>query len=147
MAVGLSIEESKFQKFKEKIIDLAKKIDPSKKKKIIEIEQLVNIDEITKKDVESLKRLEPFGEGNRTPCFAFENLKIDSIRSLTEGKHLKLALKDNNNNYIDAIGFNLGELAEEFKLGDRVDLAGTLEINSFNGLDNIQINLKDVKKV
>ena len=80
------------------------------------------------------------------PIFAFKNLKIDSIRALTEGKHLKLTLKNNENTYIDAIGFNLGHLANEFVIGDRVDIAGSLEINSFNGVDNIQINLKDVMK-
>ena len=47
---------------------------------------------------------------------------------------------------MDAIGFNLGNLSEEYKIGDRVDIAGNLEINSFNGRENIQINLKDMMK-
>ena len=96
--------------------------------------------------VQSLSLLEPFGEANKMPIFAFKNLKIDSIRSLTDGKHLKLGLKSNNNNYVNAIGFNLGHLADDYKIGDRIDLAGNLEINSFNGVDNIQINIKDLMK-
>ena len=95
--------------------------------------------------VESLKELEPFGEENKMPVFAFKNLKIDSIRALSEGKHLKLTLKDNKN-MVNAIGFNLGELSNEYKIGDKVDVVGNLEINSFNGVDNIQINIKDVMK-
>ena len=95
--------------------------------------------------VESLKELEPFGEGNKMPIFAFKNLKIDSIRALSEGKHLKLTLK-NNNTIINAIGFNLGHLSEEYRIGDKVDVAGVLEINSFNGVDAIQINMKDIMK-
>ena len=79
------------------------------------------------------------------PIFAFKNLKIDSIRALSEGKHLKLTLKDNNN-IINAIGFNMGNLVEEYKMGDKVDVAGVLEINTFNGVDNIQINMKDIMK-
>ena len=78
--------------------------------------------------------------------FAFKALKIQSIRSLTDGKHLKLSLKSNNNTFVNAIGFNLGHLASEFTIGDKVDVAGNLEINSFNGVDSIQINLKDVMK-
>ena len=78
--------------------------------------------------------------------FAFKNLRIDSIRALSEGKHLKLTLKSNNNTYINAIGFNLGYLADEFIIGDKVDIAGNIEINSFNGTDSIQINLKDIMK-
>ena len=113
---------------------------------VINIDMLLNLDELTKEMVESLSLLEPFGEGNKMPIFAFKNLKIDSIRALTEGKHLKLTLKTNNNTYINAIGFNLGYLSEEYKIGDRIDVVGNLEINSFNGVDSIQINLKDLMK-
>ena len=79
------------------------------------------------------------------PIFAFRNLKIDSIRALSEGKHIKLTLKDNNN-IINAIGFNLGKIAEDYRIGDKIDVVGTLEINSFNGVDSLQINIKDVMK-
>ena len=95
--------------------------------------------------VDSLKELEPFGEANKMPIFAFRNLKIDSIRSLSEGKHLRLSVKDNKN-IINAIGFNMGTLADTYRIGDRVDIAGNLEINSFNGVDSIQINIKDIMK-
>ena len=79
------------------------------------------------------------------PIFAFKNLKIDSIRALSEGKHLKLTLKDNNT-IVSAIGFNMGELAQDYRIGDKIDVVGTLEINSFNGTDSIQINMKDLMK-
>ena len=45
---------------------------------------------VLKELIESLNLLEPLGEGNRMPIFAFRNLRIDSIRALTDGKHLKL---------------------------------------------------------
>ena len=74
-----------------------------------------------------------------------KNLKIHSIRALSEGKHLKLSLKDDNY-WIDSIGFNLGHLAEEYRIGDKIDVVGTLEINQYNGRESIQINLKDIRK-
>ena len=43
-------------------------------------------------------------------------------------------------------GFNIGYLADEYRIGDKIDIAGVLEINSFNGENNIQINIKDVMK-
>ena len=88
--------------------------------------------------VESLKELEPFGEGNKMPVFAFKNLKIDSIRALSEGKHLKLTLKEGNT-VVNAIGFNMGELVEDYRIGDRIDVVGVLEVNTFNGVDTLQI--------
>ena len=80
------------------------------------------------------------------PIFAFKNLKIDSIRALTGGKHLKLVLKTNRNTFIDAIGFNLGGFSEDFKIGDKIDVVGNLDLNTFNNKENIQINLKDIMK-
>ena len=95
--------------------------------------------------VEELKKLEPFGEGNKTPIFVYKGLKVNSIRSLSEGKHLKLTLKEEGN-VIDAIGFNMGKLVEDYKIEDKVDVAGTLEINEFNGRRSVQINVKDIMK-
>ena len=146
MAVGVSLKKDKFEALKEKFEKLTDESNIKNALPVINIDMSLNIDEVTKDMVESLKLLEPYGEANKTPIFAFKNLKIDSIRALTEGKHLKLTLKSNNSTYVDAIGFNLGYLSEEYKIGDRVDIVGNLEINSFNGVDRIQINLKDLMK-
>lgn len=75
----------------------------------------------------------------------FQKFKNRFNKSLSNGKHLKLTLKDNKN-IVNAIGFNLGNLVTEYKIGDKVDIVGNLEINSFNGVDNIQINIKDLMK-
>lgn len=146
MAVGLSVSKDDFEQFKEEFLKIVKEYDISKKVPIIQIESNINIDEINMDIVKSISLLEPFGESNKMPIFAFKNLKIDSIRSLSEGKHLKLSLRSNKNTYINAIGFNLGEYAEEYKIGDKVDVAGNLGINSFNGMETIQINIKDLKR-
>ena len=146
MAVGLSINRENLPKLKEKFEELAKEAHLEETYPTINIDTIINIDNVNKEMVESLSLLEPIGEGNKMPIFAFKNLKIDSIRSLTEGKHLKLILKSNNNTYINAIGFNLGYLVDEFVIGDKVDVVGCLEINSFNGTDSVQINLKDIMK-
>ena len=40
----------------------------------------------------------------------------------------------------------MGHLVNDYLLGDKVDVLGNLEINSFNGRENVQINLKDIRK-
>lgn len=145
MAVGINVKKDKFEEFKEMLEEIAKEKHIEEIVPILKIDSLISLDEISKEMVDSLKELEPFGEENKMPLFAFKNLKIDSIRALSEGKHLKLTLKDNKN-IVNAIGFNLGELSNEYRIGDKVDVVGNLEINSFNGVDNIQINIKDIMK-
>lgn len=146
MAVGLSIKKDNMPLLKERFEEISKKANIEEMVPSIKIDSAINIDNVNKEMVESLELLEPIGEGNKMPIFAFKNLKIDSIRALSEGKHLKLTLKSNNNTYINAIGFNLGYLVNEFIIGDKIDLAGNIEINSFNGTDSIQINIKDIMK-
>ena len=145
MAVGINVKKENFEKFKEKFEEIAKQKHIEEIVPILKIDALINLDEIDKNIVGSLKKLEPFGEENKMPLFAIKNLKIDSIRALSEGKHLKLTLKDNKN-IINAIGFNLGYMSTEYKIGDKIDVVGNLEINTFNGVDNIQINIKDLMK-
>ena len=38
------------------------------------------------------------------------------------------------------------ELADEYIIGDKIDVAGALEINSYGGMDNLQINIKDIMR-
>ena len=145
MAIGININKDKIEEFKKEFEKIAKEKEVDKIIPILNLDAEIKLDDVNKEMVDSLKELEPFGEANKMPIFAFRNLKIDSIRSLSEGKHLRLSVKDNKN-IINAIGFNMGALADMYRIGDRVDIAGNLEINLFNGVDSIQINIKDIMK-
>ena len=145
MAIGITIKKDNFDKFANELEQIAKDSKIDEIVPIINVDAKINLNEVSRETVESLKQLEPFGEGNKTPIFALKNLKVDSIRSLSEGKHIKMTLKDGNS-VVNAIGFNLGYLADEYRIGDKIDVVGTLEINSLNGVDSLQINVKDVMK-
>lgn len=145
MAVGLSLKKENFQKFADKFEEIAKKAHTEEIESVINIDEEITLKDVNIETVESLKALEPFGEANKLPVFIYKNLKIDSIRALSEGKHLKLTLKDGNT-IINGIGFNMGKYAEEFRISDKIDVLGVLEINSFNGRDTIQINMRDIRK-
>ena len=145
MAVGLSLKKENLAKFTEEFNAIAKHAHTEEIISVINIDKEINLKDITIENVNSLKMLEPFGEANKMPLFIYKNLKIDSIRALSEGKHLKLTLKDGNT-IVNAIGFNMGKYSEEYLIGDRIDVVGVLEINSFNGKDMVQINMKDIRK-
>lgn len=145
MAVGLSLKKENIEAFKKAFETIVDKANIDKLLPVIYIDSQITKRDMEKETVTQLKLLEPFGEANKMPIFLYKNLKIDSIRALSEGKHLKLTLRDENYK-IDAIGFNLGKLAEQYQIDDKIDVVGTLEINSFNGNDTVQINLKDIRK-
>lgn len=145
MAIGINVKRENFEKFKKEFEEYTQNSHISDIIPIIQIDKQVDIKKINLQDVNELKLLEPYGEGNKMPVFLIKNLKILSIRSLSEGKHIKLKLGIDNY-MIDAIGFNMGEVADKYLIGDKVDIVGSLEVNQFGGNESIQVNLKDLRK-
>lgn len=145
MAIGITIKKSDFENFKNDVEQYVENTNIDELVPIIKIDKEITIEDMNIKTVNELKALEPYGEANKMPIFIYKNLKIDSIRALSEGKHIKLTLRDKNVVF-DAIGFNMGKLVNEYLLGEKVDIVGSLELNKFNGRESIQINLKDMRK-
>ena len=145
MAIGINVKRENFEKFKKEFEEYTQNSHISDIIPIIQIDKQVDIKKINIQEVNELKLLEPYGEGNKMPVFLIKNLKILSIRSLSEGKHIKLKLGIDNY-MIDAIGFNMGEVADKYLIGDKVDIVGSLEVNQFGGNESIQVNLKDLRK-
>lgn len=145
MAVGLTVKKENFENFKAKFEEIAQKKNVKQILPTIKIDGEISKNDLKLETIEELKKLEPFGEKNERPQFLYKGVKINSIRALSEGKHLKLSIKDDNQ-LVEVIGFNLGKLADEFLIGDKVDIVGNLEINEYNGIKKVQINLKDIMK-
>ena len=145
MAIGLSLKKENLLSFKKSINEYVKSLNLEEPQQVFDIDMCVQLNDLSVDNINDIKKLEPFGEANKLPIFVIKNLKIDSIRAISDGKHLKLRLKDDKY-IIDAIGFNMGELTDFYKLGEKVDILGNLEINSYGGNENIQMNLKDIAK-
>ena len=146
LAAGLSIEEENLQKF----------IDEFKKVIFEEVgdkepEQIIDIDmQIFEKDlnvslIKDLYKLRPYGQSNKVPQFLYKGLKITAIRTLKDDKHLKLTLKDNKF-LLDALAFSQGNRRDELRLGDKIDVVCSVEVNTFTSPRTIQLILQDFKK-
>ena len=144
MAIGLSLNTKDFEKFKQEFEQYAKEKIKEELVPELVIDEIVTEKDVNIDAVKELSILEPFGEANDAPMIIFKNLKIIAIRTLSEGKHLKLALRSDNQIF-DAIGFNLGNYADLYQIGDDIDVVGNLEINNFNNMEKVQINLKDIR--
>lgn len=146
MAVGLSLKTKDFEKFKNDFEKYASEhITDEMLQKTIDIDEIITKKDINIETIKDLKKLEPFGEGNKKLLILYKNLKINSIRTLSEGKHLKLLVEDDGI-CINAMGFNMGDLASQYKIGDKVDIVGNIEVNSYNGKDSIQLVIVDLRK-
>jgi len=145
MAIGLTIKQSEFDNFRNAIIDFAKDKLPEDLIPVVKYDAELSTKNISKDTIESLKLLEPYGEANNSPIFVYKNVKVDSIRTLSNDKHLKLNVKDDNCVF-NAIAFNMGDRKDSIRMGDKVDILHYLELNRYNGFESVQLNVKDIKK-
>ncbi|MCH8465736.1 MAG: single-stranded-DNA-specific exonuclease RecJ [Roseinatronobacter sp.] len=91
----------------------------------------------------------PFGASAPAPRFAFPDMVIQSIRRMGEA-HLRLRFSDGASTPLEAVAFGAFETALGPTLaaaqGLRVHLAGKLEVNHWNGRQNLQLRLDDAAR-
>ena len=145
MAIGLTLDKSNFENFRKAICDYAKDKLPDESVPTIKYDAEITCKDVSKDIINELKLLEPYGEGNPAPLFAYKNIKVDSIRTLSNDKHLKLNVKDEHRIF-SAIAFNMGEKKNSIRMGDKADILCAIELNTYNGIEMIQLNIKDIKK-
>lgn len=146
-AAGLSINEDKIEEFKQKINAYAKAH--------IDVENLVpklkidcNLDgaSINMNAAKMISGLEPFGEANEQPVFSAMGLKVLSAAAMgADGKHLRMRLTDGKNTF-SAVGFGMSEYLDVISEGNIVSIAFSMNINTYQGSENLQLILKDIKK-
>jgi single-stranded-DNA-specific exonuclease len=146
LAAGMGLSEERLPEFTRKLNDYAgtilKEQDLVPK---IRIDRELAKGDVTMDSAADIELLAPFGAGNPSPVFVYRNLSVSDIRGVGDNKHLKLRLQDGGM-LVDAIGFHMGSLQEELATSDMVDVACQLEINTWNSMQRVQLQLKDVKK-
>lgn len=140
MAAGLDIEAQNLEEFKVRFNSaVASQIKACDLRPVLEIDRSITLSEADEALMGGLKRTGPFGQDNPEPVWAVCGVKATDSRILKE-KHLKLTLSDGKSSR-EAIGFNL---AEKLPSGP-VDVAFTLQENTWNGRTSIQLNIRDIR--
>ncbi|MCF7792882.1 MAG: single-stranded-DNA-specific exonuclease RecJ [Candidatus Cloacimonetes bacterium] len=136
----LDILENKLSKYVNENVTPDQLIPPLK------IESSLELYEINENLLEWMNKFAPFGPGNMRPTFFTERVMIIGFPYNVGKNHLKLkVMKDGCT--LDLIGFNLGDFLPFLKKGSLVDIAYSLEFNTWQGRTTIQGKLKDIKFV
>ena len=146
-AGGLSIKSENIQDFVDKFDELvSSKLTDDLMTKKINVDAVLNFDDIDKKLIKIIDRLEPCGPENAKPVFASKGVTPKNDAIIVGGNHLKLKFEQNNKT-INAIGFNMAEYLTDVlnPPSGGMDIAYGLEENNWNGQTYLQIILKDLK--
>ena len=145
LAAGLSLKTENVDEFRRLINSYADSVlSAADLLPCLKIDAFIGKEDISVQNILDLDLMAPFGAGNPGPVFAYEGLRISEIKTVGDNKHLKLRLEDGGL-HVDAIGFNMGELAECYSAADMLDSVFTLELNSWNNMHKPQLNLRDVR--
>jgi len=111
---------------------------------VIEVDAMVSLAQCSFELVNEMKTMRPFGAGNPEPVFGTRGLKVISARHVGKG-HLKLTVAQGGRT-MDAIGFGMGDALDDVRAsGGMVSLAYVLEENTWRGVTNLQLRLKDIQ--
>ncbi|OGH13914.1 MAG: single-stranded-DNA-specific exonuclease RecJ [Candidatus Levybacteria bacterium RIFCSPHIGHO2_01_FULL_38_26] len=149
MAAGFTVETTKLallqKTFEEKALTL---LDEEKLTRILRVDCELPLSAVDKNLYDGIQNLAPFGMRNPEPVFVSKDVVIEDMRAVgINGKHLKLQFRIQNSEFrINAIAFGMGERLGEFKVGDKVDIAYTIDKDTWNGNKKLQLKVKDLRK-
>ena len=146
-AGGLTIERSNLQEFVDTFDDVVSaKLTDEMIKPRLNVESKISFNEIDKKLLETIRRLEPYGVDNAQPIFVSEGVEIAGKPLIVGDNHLKMTVKQGDILF-DTIGFNMAEdlvrILNPPETG--VNLAYEIDENEWNGRKNTQLVLRDIQ--
>lgn len=124
-AVGLKLKEENLQGFFDSISKI--QMPRSMEKENLEILGNIDIKDITTDLLDILDEFEPYGQGNPSPNFVCENLKISSTQTI-KSVHQKLELSSDSSTKKAMVFF-----AEKFyETGDCIDISFSVHKDNFS---------------
>lgn len=111
---------------------------------ITELDASINIEDIDIDSISQLNMLAPYGMNNPKPTVLIENVITTDVKKIGANKnHLKV-LFEGQGCFLDGVGFNLGNLADDLSPGSKAAVIGELAINEWNNRQKPQIFIRDM---
>jgi len=145
LAAGFTIHREKIADFRQEICRLARNYyTGSGPKTALEADCVVPSELLTLPNFASLNTLEPCGNGCPKPLLVTENLTVDRITPVSNGRHLRLRLQSREHSF-NGIFFAATAESACICQGDLVDVAFIPQINEFRGEKSVQLNIQDIR--
>jgi len=145
MAAGFTIKTKKIEEFKKKLEEEAQRIVTDDLLiKELRIDTKLQFSLIEEALHHAIQELYPFGIGNPEPTFVTQKVKVSKFDFVgKDASHLRLYLEQEGK-IIEGIGFGLAPVFKS-KIGDKIDVAYTIDINEWKGRRKMNLKIKDFK--
>jgi single-stranded-DNA-specific exonuclease len=146
VAAGFSVHNENLPALEARLLALAEEqLDEAALTPVLNVDAEARLSDLNWDLLRILEQMAPFGIENAQPLFLCRGLKVKRVRAVgSEGDHLRLTVSDGRLTQ-DAIGFRLGKRLPECREGCQLDLAVTLEANTWNGEERLQLEVRDLR--
>ena len=145
-AAGMTLKTENIAAFQQRFEEVVSRtITDEQLTQSISIDAEIALKHIDAKFFRVLKQFEPFGPQNMAPVFLSKNVYTYGSASLVGTNHLKMNVHQNDQNYYNCIGFNLGEFLPMINSGAPIDICYTIEENVWKEKRTIQLNIKGIR--
>ena len=145
LAAGFTITRSNIPAFRKEICALAAQFyTDDTPRTVLDVDCAITPELMTLNGIDSLKILEPCGNGCPKPTLAMQQLTVDRITMVGGGRHMRLRLR-RGHHILNAIYFSANPETASIQPGDLVDVAFTPQINEHRGERTVQMNIQDIR--
>ncbi|MEK7097417.1 MAG: hypothetical protein AAB906_01050, partial [Patescibacteria group bacterium] len=112
---------------------------------VLKIECEIGDYDVNEKTLDFINSMEPFGAGNEAPKFLIKDIEVESVKGVGKSKsHLKISAFKNKHK-LDIIAFQFGEHINEIRGHKKIDAVVSLENNTKEGYEGIQVKAVDLQ--
>jgi len=144
-AAGFSLKKENLEGFKKEMIRIAKR-DITKDMLIPElrIDMVIKPEDISYDLLNTLNKLKPYGYGNPKPNMMISKISVTGKRILGQSdSHMKIEVEREDGSKLPMIMFNCDEDIEKIDIGSKVDVVGSIYLNSWNGNESLEFQIKE----
>lgn len=144
MAAGVTLKAGNIGAFREEINRYALSACPEMPAPVLHIDCRLNPASLNASMPRDLHRLEPFGSGNPQPLFGLFGMELREIVPVGGGGHLRLVCQKHGA-FVNCMRFGVKLEDFPFSIGDRLDLAVTLELREYRGEERLSVTAREIR--
>ena len=145
LAAGFTIHRDRIDDFRREITRYAKEFFAQTDTRTeLDVDCAVMPEVLTVAGIDSLKTLEPCGNGCPKPMLMMEKLQVERITMVGGGRHMRLRMRCGHYG-VNAIYFSATPQTASVEPGDLVDVAFQPHVNEIRGERSVQMNVQDIR--
>ncbi len=149
MAAGLRLPRANVEAFRKDLVAFVNsKLCPQDLTPMLVIDADCDLTQVTLDMIDQVQSLAPFGRDNPAPMLCVRNVQLaDRARRIGNGgAHLRLSLR-HERTLVQAVGWRLGDLADQLPAGIVVDVVFEPKVNTWEGRRRPDMHVKDIRIV